>query len=41
MKQVYESAHNDNVSCLCKRKFSSSENVAIFRLNMYSYIIRI
>lgn len=25
MKQVYESAHN--VSYLCKRKFSSSENV--------------
>lgn len=27
MKQVYESAHNDNVSYLCKRKFCSSENV--------------
>lgn len=27
MKQVYESAHKDNVSYLCKRKFSSSENV--------------
>lgn len=26
-KQLYESAHNDNVSSLCKRKFCSSENV--------------
>lgn len=27
IKQVFESAHNDDVSYLRKRKFSSSENV--------------
>lgn len=27
MKQVYKSAHNDNMSYLCKRKFCTSESV--------------